>query len=157
MSTSPVAHRTRLGSIPMTAALLSAAGALPFVTLALAPSIDFEPFGRPPLVVLSLYAAVILSFMGAVHWGLAMGKTAARRDSSWQFIVSVLPALLGWFSLSFFPMAVALRVMALGFAALLLYDLRAVRVGSAPRWYAHLRWPVTVVVVASLMWGSILA
>jgi hypothetical protein len=157
MSINPIPHRTRMRSIPITAAVLGAAGALPFLLLAFAPSIDFEPFGRPPLVVLSLYAAVILSFMGAVHWGLAMGQTVARRDSSWQFAMSVLPAMLGWFSLSFLPMSVALRVMALGFAVLLLYDLRAVRIGRAPRWYANLRWPLTLVAVASLLWASILA
>ena len=144
-------------TVPIPAAILGAAGALPFVGLLLAPFLGFEPFGRNPVAVLGLYAAVILSFMGAVHWGLAMAEMGGKRDTAWSYAISVAPAVFGWFALAFLPHPVALRAIALAFALLLLYDLRAVRLGRAPPWYGRLRWPLTLVVVPSLMAASILA
>ena len=154
MTTSETTTReTRLNPsrVPLTAAVLGAAGALPFIGLLIAQRWGVEPFGRAPLGVLALYAAVILSFMGAVHWGLAMAEFGGRRDTTWSYIMSVMPALLGWFALAFLPMPVALGVMAFGFALLLLYDLRALRLGRAPAWYGRLRWPLTLVVVPCLL------
>ena len=154
ITTSPTTARSTPNTMPLPAALLGAAGALPFIVLVVAPYLNLEPFGFPPLKVLGLYAGIILAFMGAIHWGLAMAA-AGRRDTTWQYIVSVLPALLGWFSLAFLPPPVALRVMAFAFATLLLYDLRAIRLGRAPVWYGRLRWPLTLIVVPCLLWASI--
>ena len=39
------------------------------------------------------YGAVIASFLGAVHWGLAM---AADRPMSGRLIAGILPSLAGW-------------------------------------------------------------
>ncbi len=148
--TSPGAER-----MPWPAAILGAAGALPFLFLSIAPWVGFEPFGRPPVSVLALYALAILSFMGAIHWGLAMARSGG--DLTWSYVASVLPALVGWFALAFLPMTVALRLIAVAFAVLLLYDLRTVRIGLAPRWYSALRLPLTAVVVGSLMLASVVA
>ena len=143
--------------IPATAAWLGAGGLLPFIGLLIAPLAGAEPFGRPPVVVLGLYTAVILSFMGAVHWGLAVAEFGGRRDASWRYALSVVPALLGWFALAFLPLPVALRVIAGAFALLLLYDVRASRIGTAPPWYARLRWRLTAVVVPCVLAASVLA
>lgn len=138
--------------VPMPAAVLTAAGALPFMFLAAAPWFDFNPFGRPPNDVLALYALTILSFMGAVHWGLAMSRP--RTDETSSYVASVVPALAGWFTLAFLPQPVALRVIAAAFVILLLYDVRASRLGIAPAWYPRLRVPVTIVVAAALTIAS---
>lgn len=153
MTTSETTREARAiqSRVPLTAAVLGAAGALPFLGLLMAQRWGVEPFGRPPLSVLALYAAVILAFMGAVHWGLAMAEYGGRRDTTWSYIMSVIPALLGWFALAFLPMTVALGVIALGFALLLAYDLRALRLGRAPAWYGSLRWPLTLVAVSCLL------
>ena len=143
--------RNQQSRVPLIAAVLAAAGALPFIGLLAAHIWGVEPFGRPPVSVLALYAAVILSFMGAVHWGLAMAEFGGHRDTAWSYIVSVLPALLGWFALAFLPIGAALGVIAFGFGLLLLYDLRALRLDRAPAWYAKLRWPLTLVVVPCLL------
>ena len=45
-----------------------------------------------PKVMLS-YGAVILSFMGAIHWGAALER---EPDRAWPYFVSVIPALYGW-------------------------------------------------------------
>lgn len=135
-------------AVPTPALVLGAAGVLPFVFLTLATWVGFEPFGRPPTSVQALYALAILSFMGAIHWGLAMARPVG--SATWGYLLSVVPALVGWFALAFLPMRSALWVMAATFGLLLLYDLRAVRLGVAPAWYPALRVPLTVVVVASL-------
>jgi hypothetical protein len=153
----PEAHSALHRTVPAAAAILGAAGLLPFVGLPAAAWWGIEPFGRSPVAVLALYGVAILSFMGAVHWGLAMAGVAAWRDAAWSYGASVLPALFGWFALAFLPLPVALRALALGFALLLLYDLRAVRLGAAPAWYARLRWPLTLIVVASLLVASVMA
>lgn len=147
--------RRALYHIPWPALVLTVAGALPFLFLSIAPFMGFEPFGRPPIVVLALYALTILTFMGAIHWGLAMTRPAA--DTTWSYVASVVPALVGWFSVAFLPMPVALRVIAVSFALLLLYDIRAARLLTAPPWYPVLRIPVTLVVVATLLLASIVA
>jgi Protein of unknown function (DUF3429) len=143
--------------VPAPPAILGALGALTFAGLLLAQVESFEPFGRPPTGVLALFSAVVLSFLGAVHWGLAMAEYGGRRDTTWSYIVSILPAFLGWFSVAFLPIRVALGVIALGFVLLLLYDLRSLRLGRVPSWYGRLRWPLTVVVVPCLALAAILS
>jgi hypothetical protein len=85
---------------------LGALGLLPFFALAL---LAWLPEGAAvgalaiaPLAQLSLvaYAAAILSFLGAVHWGFVLSATAmpsplARQSLRW----GVLPSLLGWLAL----------------------------------------------------------
>jgi Protein of unknown function (DUF3429) len=157
MTTITTTARPDATSMPTPALVLGAAGVLPFLALAVAPAFDLAPFGRPPLEVLALYAAIILSFMGAVHWGLAMARIGGNRDHTWQYVMSVLPALVGWFALAFLPLGAAFVILAITFGLLLVYDLRAIRLQRAPVWYARLRWPLTLIVVPSLLWASILA
>jgi hypothetical protein len=144
-------------AVPTAALSLGVAGLIPFLGLSLAEVAGLEPFGRAPMLVLAQYAATTLSFMGAVHWGLAMGEYGGRRDASWSYAASVVPGLVAWFALAFFPLPVALRIMAFAYAALLVYDLGAVRRGFAPAWYGRLRWPLTGVVVPCLFFASMLS
>ncbi len=46
-------------------------------------------------LALSTYAALILSFLGAIHWGLAMRQPAAD-TSVWVWVWGVVPALVAW-------------------------------------------------------------
>jgi hypothetical protein len=93
------------------------------------------------------YGAVILSFMGGVHWGLGM---AAARPSFLRYGASVVPALLAWLALLLAGRP-GFVLLAASFASLLAYDLGAVRAGEAPAWYPALRWPLTLVVCAALV------
>lgn len=45
------------------------------------------------------YAAVILSFLGAVHWGVVLAAPAAPRLARSLLTWGVIPALLGWLAL----------------------------------------------------------
>ena len=97
------------------------------------------------------YGAVILSFMGGVHWGWAM---AADEPSYARLGTSVLPSLLGWVGL-LVGGTLGFIILAVSFAALLWLDLQAIAEGRAAPWYRTLRWPLTLIVVASLLFAAI--
>jgi len=64
-------------SMPRAPQLLGYAGLIPFIGLSLA-SIMFEGEGAQVAVIgLNLYAAVILSFLGGLHWGRIAGRADA--------------------------------------------------------------------------------
>jgi hypothetical protein len=133
------------------ATLLGNLGLVPFFALAvlawfwpaeLAVRVDFA---------LVAYAACILSFLGAVHWGLALAHPELDKRASWNaFGWGVLPSLLGW---------LALLMLLLGLPAALVYafllgDFVLMRVLDAAllptyargpgRWYPALRTRLTV-------------
>lgn len=117
--------------------------------------------GWRPFVLDALldYAAVILAFMGAIHWGLAMRGEASDIKARLQLGLSVIPPLLGWAALAGgLPMALSLPVFLFAFIGLYLADMHAVREGLAPQWYPALRKPLTLAVCLSLLvaWASVL-
>ncbi|SDI24819.1 Protein of unknown function [Pseudomonas benzenivorans] len=144
---------------PRLAILLGYAGLLPFVSGAL--GIWVIPVGWRPFVLEALldFAAVILAFMGAIHWGLAMRADASDERAQMQLGLSVIPPLLGWLAIAGgMPMWLALPICLIAFVALYGADLRAAKLGLAPRWYPTLRTPLTVIVTLSLLlaWASVL-
>nr|WP_298147900.1 DUF3429 domain-containing protein [uncultured Pseudomonas sp.] len=137
---------------PRLAVLLGYAGLTPFVGGAL--GIWIIPAGWREFVLASLldYAAVILAFMGAIHWGLAMRAEAKDERAQIQLALSVIPPLFGWLAIApGVPIGLALPMLLLAFVGLYLADLRAVRLGMAPFWYSRLRTPLTLVVAVSLL------
>lgn len=147
-------------TIPPPAWMLGAAGLIPFVGLSLALVADIGVSRPLATLALMTYGAVILSFMAGVHWGLAMAAGAQRNDAGstgigfFDYAASVVPALVGWFALLYFDPGPAMAVIAAAFAGLLGYDFNVIRRGLAPRWYAALRFPLTIVVVLSLLLGG---
>ncbi|BAU73816.1 DUF3429 domain-containing protein [Metapseudomonas furukawaii] len=144
---------------PRLARLLGFAGLIPFVSAAL--GIWLTPLGWRPFVLSALldYAAVILAFMGAIHWGLAMRAGPEDTRTQMQLGLSVIPALVGWVVISVgLPAGLAVVLFILAFIGLYLADLRSVRLGLAPRWYPALRLPLTFGVVTSLLvaWGGLM-
>lgn len=136
------------GAAPGLATLLGTFGLLPFATIGIA--LWFvEPGQLPWLTVhLTAYGAIILSFMGAVYWGMTMASPARGRRR-W-YGISVLPALIGWCATMLTP-AAGLMLIGAAFAGVYALDLAAVAQGLAPPWYRRLRRPLTVGVIASLV------
>src|SRR5208282_1141210 len=66
-------------TIPLTAILLGLAGLIPFIGCGLLATGD-DATRDQGFTALIAYGAVILSFVGAVHWGLALGDGAASRQ-----------------------------------------------------------------------------
>ena len=141
----------RATTIPRAALILGWLGVTPFAGFAVAIAAGWPLATDVGLRGLIRYGAIILSFMGGVHWGLAL-RPAADRANTWpRLVISVLPAIAAWASLAFLPMLVATGVLAAAFALLLVYDVETVRRGLAPAWYASLRAPLTAVVIVCLL------
>jgi hypothetical protein len=144
-------------AVPASAAWLGGLGAIPFVTLAGAiPLLD----GAPRLFAvhaLLAYGATILSFLGGVHWGLAIRGHSGPDTNTLRgrLILSVIPSLAGWAALLVTGPA-GLLILAIAIAGMLLVDLRAARLGDAPPWYPKLRVPLSGVVIAALLVGALL-
>ena len=138
LETAPISHR------PLTVAWLGYGGLLPFVGTALA--CFFDPHhGGMWLQTLLTYGAVILSFVGALHWGFAMVHPAAAGPvANKLFFWSVVPSLLGWVALLVEP-AVGTALLITGFLAHYGQDLRLNRILPLPFWYLPLRLQLTAV------------
>lgn len=142
-------------NLPVSAILLGAAGLVPFVGCALgALSLQGE-WARMSLLGLSAYGAVVLSFLGAVHWGFGLMATdAPARVQRARFGLGVVPALVGWAALlvTFVGLPkTGLLVLAAGFAATTVVEGRAARAGLMPPGYMGLRWVLSVGVTVCLM------
>jgi hypothetical protein len=97
------------------------------------------------------YTAVVLSFLGAVHWGLALANPGLDKPRAWNALGwGVIPSLLGWLALLMLLLGVPGAVV-FGF---LIGDLLLVRVVDtqlmalyatpvAP-WYLALRTRLTL-------------
>lgn len=133
--TQPPAH------LPSAALLGGYGGLIPF--FGLAAWLWVHPPGAAGRV-LAVYAAVILSFVGAVHWGWALSGRSAPSRYAW----SVVPALLAWIWASLAPLA-ALPLLAASFA-LVWYKERSDLGTDLPAGYRRLRTHLTAGVVASL-------
>lgn len=133
--------------LAQTARLLGYAGLIPFFAGAAGVWLAEHPFDLMAHKAQLSYGAVILAFLGAVHWGLVlrMPYGVPRALLVW----GVVPTLVGWAALAFGP-PLAHGVMMLGFLAAFLADYRASLSGLTPTWYARLRLVLTTLVLLSL-------
>lgn len=137
-------------SVPAAAKWLGFSGLIPFLAgavVSLPVAEALRPYG---LLLLLVYGAIILSFMGGVHWGAAMMRNETDGRPFAASVVSSLVAL---------PAALiggpaGLLILAAGFAGLLVFDEQETRAGRLPGWYPLLRRPLTAVVVACLLIGA---
>jgi len=142
-------------SIPAAAKWFGYGGLIPFIGLSLAFVLVSSPTQDRLLAMLIAYGAVILSFIGAIHWGLALRSVPAH--SPWRaFGVAVAPALVAWFALMLSPVP-ALLVLAAGLVSIYMVDrIRLNRADIAP-WYLRLRARLTAGALASLIVASMAA
>jgi len=143
-------------TLPRPALVYGVAGLVPFYVGAAGVWLLPPGWADAALYLQLAYGACILSFLGGVHWGLAMAGTTAEGDPerhmSWRRLGwSVLPALVAWIAvgLPFAPLF-AVVLLAVAFSALFQGDLVAVRRGLAPPWYRALRKPLTIAVLVAL-------
>jgi len=135
---------------PPIVAWLGYGGLIPFVGLAAAAM--FSTSAHIWLIHALLdYAAVILSFVGALHWGFAM--TLPNLDPRLQrglYAWSVVPSLLAWMLLMLPPLAAGIGFV-IAFVLHLLRDLNLARHTTLPRWYLPLRLRLTTVASFSIL------
>lgn len=146
-----------LRTVPTPVAWLGYGGLVPFVALAIMLGLDSQ---RATMWsdALAGYGAVILSFVGALHWGFAM--TATGLDSSQRtraFVWSVVPALLAW-PATVLPGPYASALLLLGFGLHLAEDRRQAGHAILPAWYLPLRWRLTIIAglcLAANVWHGV--
>jgi hypothetical protein len=147
------------------AVLLSLAGAIPFIVLGAVVLLD--PIDTPIAIqVLISYGAVILSFLGAVHWGFALRDTAhpaggvaltpAVLGAERQLLLfGVAPALIGWVALlvmlHFGAPALALFILLVGFFITIVVETIGKGRGVVAGNYLAMRWGVSIVVLIILL------
>jgi len=97
------------------------------------------------------YGAVILSFVGALHWAFDMfAKDLSERDQTLSYIWSVCPALIAWVAISIGCPAITPWVLCVGFIAQLVQDWRMSHAISFPHWFIPLRIQLTTVALIAL-------
>ncbi|MDD3325641.1 MAG: DUF3429 domain-containing protein [Zoogloea sp.] len=140
-------------ALPRSAAWLGFGGLLPFIGLALTAFVD-RHHGIVWADALVAYGAVILSFVGALHWGFAMAlpamPQALRRNC---FVWSVVPALLAWPAVMLEPASGAPLLVA-GFVAHIWQDHRLAGRVVLPDWYLPLRRQLSIVACVCLALGT---
>ena len=152
--TSKETTRSDASRIPSAVAWLGGLGILPFACIALATQITGGVLKANLLFALTAYGAIILSFLGGIHWGLAIGGPPQTDNTLWRRLaLGILPSLVAWAAL-LAPFSIGFLVLAAAFVAMLLVDIRASRMHEAPAWYPKLRWPLSCGAVAALLLGT---
>ena len=82
---------------------LGYSGLIPFVALALSIWLLDPPDRLRSATALLAYGASILSFLGAIHWGLVMCQTTSQSKN--LLVWGVIPSLLAWIALLINPIA----------------------------------------------------
>ncbi|SCV69504.1 BQ2448_2524 [Microbotryum intermedium] len=115
------------------------------------------------------YGAVILSFLGAIHWpedstsnlrfvsssaqGLEFAKFGGVVGNT-RYVAGIGPVIVGWGSMLLLPVVgpqMALITQWAGFFGTWLLDQRATTWGWTPRWYSTYRFWLTAVVGTSIL------
>lgn len=131
--------------------VLGLGGLIPFVSLAVG-SLLVWPYQVWSLESLIAYGASILAFLGALHWGHALGQTeVAMSDGrrAWHLIWGVVPSLVAWIALSL-PVAEGLILLIAGLLLALMVDIQAAKSGLLGRFFMRLRWGLTTGATLSL-------
>jgi len=139
---------------PKHVTLLGYGGLLPFIVLALLIpfSLDYRTLFAIALVN---YGAVILSFVGALHWGFAMTmRDMSAKQRSDRFIWSVIPALIAWIA-TLLPMPLGCLLLVIGLVVHLRQDRKLLRVISLPAWYMPMRLRLTFVASVCLLLAAL--
>ena len=145
-----MSDRTLSGKIPGPALWLGLAGLIPFVAGAASLWVNISLL--PPAAGLKLaiiYGAIILSFMGGIRWGTAIGPYDSGRQTM-EFSASVLGSLAG-LAAAFLPAIPALALLIAGFLMQGLWDVISVDAGRLPSWFGRLRMILTAGAVVSLV------
>ena len=146
--------------LPTVALLLGVAGLLPFIGCGiLAVSPGTTETAKQGVLALLAYGAVILGFLGGVHWGFALrpmpeGVVLPDAANRTRLAIGVVPSLIGWLAL-LAPLGgvpdLGLAVLIVGFLAVVLTETQLSRRGLMPGGYMWLRWGLSVIVLMVLI------
>lgn len=147
-------EQPRPDPLPRSVAWLGYGGLLPFLVMASASLGDphHAKLWNPALLA---YGAVILSFVGVLHWGFAMTlRDPSASLRTWCFVWSVVPALFAWSALLVSP-PLGSVLLVTGFLAHYGQDRFLVAASHLPAWYLPLRFRLTAVSCLCLVAGAL--
>ncbi|KAH0564850.1 hypothetical protein GP486_001758 [Trichoglossum hirsutum] len=162
-----------LGQVPREAYYIGLAGVLPYLgtsltTVYLAWDINhasvtghgFLLSGQNAELLLNFieplqvgYGAVILSFLGAIHWGLEWAGHGGYHHYR-RYAIGVVAPAVAWPTI-LLPVEYALIAQFLAFNFLYFADARASSRGWAPAWYGTYRFVLTFIVGASIVFSLV--
>ena len=138
------------------ASILGYSGTIPFISLAVILLLANASFTTPAASALAasalhIYGAIILSFLGGLHWGRIACNPDIKPSDKWFLIYSVIPSLIGWSSylLADIWQDAALILIA-GFIISYVIDIRFIKLGAWQSWMKPLRTNLTLIVCFSL-------
>ncbi|MET0482067.1 MAG: DUF3429 domain-containing protein [Aestuariivirgaceae bacterium] len=139
------AKSAMMETIPRAALWLGVAGALPFWIAALSFFTGIGMTEGQSLAVALAYGGLMLSFLGGIRWGVALGAPDERQRAR-AMIGGAMPVLAGL--AAFFlapPIGLSLIIIALFVQALA--DVMSADRGALPGWFGRLRALLTVLAV----------
>jgi Protein of unknown function (DUF3429) len=148
--------------LPPVALALGIAGLVPFIGLGIAAvSLGNEQDSQRYLLALVGYGAVVLAFLGGIHWGFVLhpgalpeGLSAEERRDAARLALGVLPSLIGWAAL-LTPLLgvpeIGLAVLIVGYVATVASEAQMRRRSLLPTGYMAMRWGLSVVVLIVLI------
>ncbi|KAJ7137887.1 hypothetical protein C8R44DRAFT_607089 [Mycena epipterygia] len=98
------------------------------------------------------YGAVMLSFLGALHWGMEFSGLGGTKGYS-RLALGAAPVLYAWPTLALDP-TMALAAQWAGFTALWWADSKATAAGWTPKWYSQYRFYLSILVGTCIL-GSL--
>lgn len=132
--------------LPRAALRFGFLGLVPLAVSALIALSAHPNTARLGAIAFSLYAAVLLSFLGGIRCGFEIMR-APQAPNAARLFFSALPALAGWalaaIVVYFTPVLGAAAIFAGLFAAQAFWDYRSARDAGAPDWYPVLRQVLT--------------
>lgn len=145
----------RMAPVSAPALILGIGGLIPFFGLAAMIRFGPDTWHGYWLTALSYYGAVILTFVGAIHWGYALKRCALGGKAWLQYGFSVAPAIVAWLSL-LMPVWAGLKLQAAGLMLCYAFDRAVANVDGIPAWFLSLRALLTGSAVVSLTLASLL-
>lgn len=110
---------------------------------------QYPPAQGEPLKANQLKQQQILSFLGAIHWGLEWAGYGGKYGYK-RYAAGVIAPAVAWPTL-LLPVEYALISQFLAFTFLYYNDARAAASGRAPAWYGMYRFVLTFIVGASIV------
>ncbi len=128
---------------------LSYGGLIPFIAALFGFFLLDEPIRSFSLNAFITYAAVIIGFVGAVHWGFLL-KTDNMSHRNLLLSISVLPGLIGWCAL-LVNQQLALIIFALLYPLVFIYEKVTSLKNILPDWYMPMRVKLTYCVTLMVL------
>jgi hypothetical protein len=153
---------TTKSDLPIIVRILGYAGLIPFIGLAFMVQLADSPNDLIALESLVAYGAVIVSFLGALHWGACFKTIGTSTQNRWLdhsvWIWGIMPALIAWLAIHIFiPLALLLLAATLIVQRAIdqrtySYYFTNAQMANA---FMHMRTHLTIVASVCLIWAGL--